>query len=99
MSNIAEGFERDGSREFRQFLAVAKGSVGELLSHLYIARDQAFLEPAEFEEIAQLIRRTGAALGALIRYLSGSPLEGRKFVPRNQRPETRNLNALPASDR
>jgi four helix bundle protein len=89
MSNIAEGFERDGSREFRQFLAVAKGSVGELLSHLYIARDQGFLESGEFEDIAQLTRRTGAALGALIRYLAGSSLDGRKFAPRNRRPETR----------
>lgn len=29
LSNIAEGFERGGDREFLQFLAVAKGSCGE----------------------------------------------------------------------
>lgn len=39
MSNIAEGFERDGDNEFRQFLSIAKGSVGELKAQLYVALD------------------------------------------------------------
>src|SRR4029453_17073371 len=37
LSNIAEGFERGGDREFLQFLAQAKGSCGEVGAQLYIA--------------------------------------------------------------
>ena len=40
LSNIAEGFERGGDKEFVQFLAMAKGSCGEVRAQLYVALDQ-----------------------------------------------------------
>ena len=39
MNNIAEGFERRSTTEFRRFLDIAKGSSGEVRSMLYLAQD------------------------------------------------------------
>jgi len=47
-ANIAEGFERQGNREFLRFLSIAKGSCGELRSHVVISRDQGFVSEEQF---------------------------------------------------
>jgi four helix bundle protein len=38
-SNIAEGQERNSAKEFRQFLAIALGSVAEIETQLIIAKE------------------------------------------------------------
>jgi four helix bundle protein len=79
MSNIAEGVERDGNRVFLQFVAIAKGSAGEVRSQLYIARDAGYLGTATFES---LIAETGDILrliGGLQRYLRDSDHGGSKY--------------------
>src|SRR5215471_711140 len=51
MSNIAEGFERGGDREFVQFLSNSKGSCGEVKSHLYVALDLNYITDSTFREL------------------------------------------------
>jgi four helix bundle protein len=79
MANIAEGFERDGTQEFIQFLAVAKGSAAEVVSHLYVAMDQGYVIPAQFERLAALATEVGRMIAALMNYLRRSGTKGLKF--------------------
>jgi four helix bundle protein len=72
----AEGFERSGSGEFQQFLAIAKGSVGEVISHLYVALDQGYINHEEFRRLEKLARDTGRKIGGLMSYLRQSGLRG-----------------------
>jgi four helix bundle protein len=48
-SNIAEGFERRSRKEYLNFLNIAKGSAGEVRSHLYVAFEIGYLEKGELE--------------------------------------------------
>ena len=51
MSNIAEGFSRRSTKEFTQFLFIAKGSVAEVQSQLYVALDQGYISQKKFNEL------------------------------------------------
>lgn len=43
MNNISEGFCRGSDAEFRQFLNISKGSIGEVKNMYYIAEDQQYI--------------------------------------------------------
>jgi len=79
LSNIAEGFERGGDKEFLQFLAVAKGSCGEVRAQLYIAMDQGYLTHDSFEELSVHANDIGRLISGLMKYLSRSELKGSKY--------------------
>ncbi len=79
MANIAEGFERDGNKELIQFLSIAKGSAGELRSHLIAAFDLEIVEKDDFEHLYQSSKNISCQLSGFISYLKGSGYKGRKF--------------------
>lgn len=79
MSNIAEGFERSGTREFVQFLAIAKGSLGEVRSQLYVVVDQDYITKEIFNSLYSLTVETGSMVGGLMKYLRKSGIKGSKY--------------------
>jgi four helix bundle protein len=84
-SNIAEGFDRGGNREFVQFLAIARGSASELKSQLYTALDAGYVDQKEFAELYQLAHSVVLLIGGFIKYLQQSELSGQKFKTATQR--------------
>ncbi len=79
MSNIAEDFERSGSGEFIQFLAIAKGSAGEVRSQLYVALDQGYLTREDFGEFSGSASDTAKMVAGLMNYLRRACVKGTQY--------------------
>ena len=79
MSNIAEGFERGGDKEFVQFLSNAKGSCGEVRCQLYAALDEKYLDETEFKELYERSTEVSRLISGMMTYLQRSELRGSKF--------------------
>lgn len=69
MSNIAEGFGRYSRSELRQYLSISRGSVTEVRSQLYLARELGYLAEPEHQalhpsciEIARMLAALRASI-------------------------------------
>lgn len=65
MANIAEGFEKRRATEFGRYLDIAKGSLAEVRSHLYIAHDIGYVQDEDFELLMQLVDDSGKVIAGL----------------------------------
>ncbi len=93
MSNIAEGFERSGTGELMQFLSIAKGSAGEVKSHLYVAHDQNYIDEESFNKLFNSACEISKMINGLMNYIRTSKIKGVKYKiseheSRVPRPET-----------
>jgi four helix bundle protein len=93
MSNIAEGFDRWSRKELVRFLDIARGSAGEVRSQLYVALDQRYITPAQFESTQALSLETSKTMGGLIGYLQKNSPD---YVVRESASATDSVLDLPA---
>ncbi|MBK9164892.1 MAG: four helix bundle protein [Acidobacteria bacterium] len=79
-SNIAEGFERDGNKEFINFLAIAKGSCGELRAQILFANRRGYITEQEIVGLLDRLRQASNQISGFQKYLRNNEFKGRKFV-------------------
>ena len=68
-ANIAEGWGRGSTKEYVQFLLVARGSLMELETHLIISHNLQYLNDAQLTAAQAQIEEVGKMLNGLVQSL------------------------------
>ena len=84
MDNIAEGYERDGNKEFINFLYIAKGSCGEVRSQIVRASDVGFIDKDTATRLYNMCLNLSKSLSKFIQSIKDSGISGLK----NLKPES-----------
>jgi four helix bundle protein len=81
-NNIAEGFERVTTSELLSFLAIARGSGGEVRSMMAVVKDRPKLKPhlRLLQDIRALAESCARQLTAWTTSLEGSPVQGKRHM-------------------
>jgi len=77
--NIAEGFERQGNKEFKQFLYIAKGSAGEVRSQINRAHDVGFIDDNTYSIMYNLVKKLSGGILHFIQTLNTFDNKGSKY--------------------
>ena len=90
------GFSRRSTKEFTQFLFIAKGSVAEVQSQLYVALDQSYVNEQKFDELYSKSDEVARLISGFIRYLLNKdrPQELKESSRLNEAEELNKLKEL-----
>lgn len=72
MNNISEGFCRNSDAEFKQFLNISKGSIGEVKNMYYIAEDLNYIAKEEALKRRDKSQQLINSISKFIQYLKSS---------------------------
>ena len=86
-NNIAEGFERSTTNELQAFIAIARGSSGEVRSMMAVVHDRPRLKPIvrQLQQIRSLAESCARQLTGWSGSIEKLPFEGRRHLPEKER--------------
>ena len=94
-NNVAEGFERVTTSELTSFLAIARGSGGEVRSMLTVVKNRPRLKPfiRHLQEIRDLAESCARQLTAWTQSIESSPVKGKRHLTDQVRESRRSAQA------